>query len=64
MSEAIAGVDELELLGEYGVMTDAAFADLVEQIEWHMTELRRLQDIYRSQTGRDYVMPVYVGKRG
>lgn len=48
---------------EPGYMTDAAFSQLVDEIEWYMTELRRLQEIYRSQTGRDYVMPVYVGKR-
>lgn len=48
---------------EPGCMTDAAFAELIEQIEWHMTELRRLQDIHRSQVGKDYVMPLYVGKR-
>lgn len=48
---------------EPGYMPDAAFTDLIEQIEWYMTELARLQEIHRSQVGKDYVMPIYTGPK-
>jgi len=41
-------------------MTDKQFSKLKRDIEIKMTELEMLQKIYRSQTGQDYVMPLYL----
>ena len=41
-------------------MTDKEFKKLKEKLEKKMIEVANLQKQYHDQTGRDYVMPLYI----
>jgi hypothetical protein len=41
-------------------MTDAEFKKLKKDIEIKMVELDKLQSLYRHETGKEHVMPLYL----
>jgi hypothetical protein len=41
-------------------MTDKQFENLKKEIEKKTAELNNLQDAYRKETGRNYVVPLYL----
>lgn len=41
-------------------MTDKEFKKLKKDIEKKMVELDKLQSLYRHETGREHVMPMYL----
>jgi hypothetical protein len=41
-------------------MTDKEFKKLKQDIEIKMVELWKLQEKYHKETGKDYVMPLYI----
>jgi hypothetical protein len=43
-------------------MTDNKFDKLKKNIELKMVELEKLQKLHRKETGKNYVMPLYLKK--
>ena len=44
-------------------MTDTEFNKLKKDIESKTIELERLKALYRQETGRNFVMPLYLEKK-